>query len=138
MRLTRFQKKAADGLLSPVVPWLTGPITMKSNLELFTEAGALVLFSTDKNLYPLVATNFEGFNTYRCSSPVNGRNLENVAITGRGVFDGSGDVWRAVKKEKLTDSQWKNLVSLRRIVKRKWQNMVSFRAIQGGGKTGGI
>jgi len=44
-------------------------------------------------------------------SPVNGRNLENIAITGKGLFDGSGEAWRAVKKEKLTDSQWKKLVA---------------------------
>jgi len=97
-----------------VVPrgiWLTGPITLKSNIEIYTESGAVVVFSTDKSLYPLVETNFEGFNTFRCMSPVNGRNLENIAITGKGVFDGSGDAWRAVKKEKLTDSQWKKLVA---------------------------
>jgi polygalacturonase len=104
-------KKGGGRVVVPRGTWLTGPITLKSNIELFTESGALVLFSTDKNLYPLVATNFEGFNTYRCSSPVNGRNLENVAITGRGVFDGSGDAWRAVKKDKLTESQWKKLIS---------------------------
>ena len=78
---------------------------------MYTEAGSLILFSPDKNLYPLVSTNFEGYNTYRCTSPVNGRNLENVAITGKGVLDGSGDVWRAVKKEKLTEAQWKKLVA---------------------------
>jgi polygalacturonase len=91
--------------------WLTGPITLKSNIELHADEGALIVFSTDKNLYPLVETNFEGFNTYRCISPVNGRNLENIALTGKGIFDGSGDVWRAVKKDKLTEGQWKKLVA---------------------------
>jgi len=91
--------------------WLTGPITLKSNIELHTELGAVVVFSTDKSLYPLVDTNFEGFNTWRCMSPVNGRNLENIALTGEGIFDGSGEAWRAVKKEKLTESQWKKLVA---------------------------
>ena len=104
-------KKGGGRLIIPRGTWLTGPITMKSNIELHTETGALVVFSTDKNLYPLVSTNFEGFDTYRCMSPINGRNLENVAITGDGIFDGSGDVWRAVKKEKLTESQWKKLVA---------------------------
>jgi polygalacturonase len=98
-------------VIIPRGTWLTGPITLKSNIELYTESGALVVFSTDKNLYPLVSTNFEGFDTYRCTSPINGRNLENIAITGSGIFDGSGDVWRAVKKEKLTESQWKKLIA---------------------------
>jgi polygalacturonase len=109
--INAISKKGGGRVVVPRGTWLTGPIILKSNIELYTESGSLVLFSTDKTLYPLVETNFEGFNTFRCMSPVNGRNLENIAITGMGVFDGSGDVWRAVKKEKLTDSQWRKLVA---------------------------
>ena len=112
-------RKGGGRVVIPRGTWLTGPISLKSNIELYSEKGALVIFSTDKSLYPLVDTNFEGFHTYRCTSPLNGRNLENVAITGHGVFDGSGDVWRAVKKEKLTESQWKKLVASGGIVNEK-------------------
>jgi polygalacturonase len=104
-------KKGGGRVVIPRGTWLTGPITLKSNIELYSEMGALVIFSTNKDLYPLVETNFEGFNTWRCMSPINGRNLENIAITGHGIFDGSGEAWRAVKKEKLTESQWKKLVA---------------------------
>jgi len=104
-------KKGGGKVIIPRGLWLTGPITLKSNIELYSETGALVVFSTDKNLYPLIETNFEGYNTYRCISPINGRNLENIAFTGKGIFDGSGDVWRAVKKDKLTDQQWNKLVA---------------------------
>lgn len=55
-------------------------------------------------------TSFEGLNTRRCQSPISARNTENIAITGHGVFDGSGDSWRPVKKSKLTASQWDALV----------------------------
>ncbi|HNX55408.1 MAG TPA: glycoside hydrolase family 28 protein [Prolixibacteraceae bacterium] len=104
-------KKGGGRVVIPRGTWLTGPITLKSNIELYSENGALVIFSKNKDLYPLVETNFEGFNTFRCMSPINGRNLENIAITGHGVFDGSGEAWRAVKKDKLTESQWKSLVA---------------------------
>lgn len=104
-------KKGGGRVIIPRGTWLTGPITMKSNIELYTETGAMVVFSTNKDLYPVVETNFEGFNTFRCTSPINGRNLENIAFTGAGIFDGSGEVWRAVKKDKLTDSQWKKLLA---------------------------
>lgn len=104
-------RKGGGRVIIPRGIWLTGPITLKNNIELYTETGALVVFSTDKSLYPLVETNFEGFNTWRCISPINGRNLQNIAITGKGIFDGSGEVWRAVKKDKLTESQWKKLVN---------------------------
>jgi len=104
-------QKGGGKVIIPRGMWLTGPIILKSNIELHTESGALVVFSTDKSLYPLVETNFEGVNTFRCMSPINGRNLENIALTGNGIFDGSGEAWRSVKKEKLTESQWNKLVS---------------------------
>jgi polygalacturonase len=123
-------KKGGGRVIIPRGTWLTGPITLKSNIELFTESGALVVFSTDKNLYPLVETNFEGFNTFRCMSPIHGRNLENIALTGNGIFDGSGEAWRAVKKEKLTESQWKKLIASGGIVNengKAWYPSQQFR-----------
>ena len=105
---------AAKGGGKVVVPagiWLTGPITLKSNINLHTEKGALIVFSNDFDLYPLVETSFEGLNTIRCISPINGVGLENIAITGEGVFDGSGGAWRPVKKSKITAGQWKSLLA---------------------------
>lgn len=104
-------KKGGGKVIIPPGIWLTGPIILKSNLELHAERGALIKFSPDKSLYPLVETSFEGLNTWRCISPIYGKNLENVAFTGKGVWDGSGEVWRQVKKSKLTESQWKKFVA---------------------------
>ncbi|MEL1241456.1 glycoside hydrolase family 28 protein [Flavobacterium flavipallidum] len=104
-------KKGGGKVIIPAGIWLTGPIILKSNLELHAERGALIKFSPDKSLYPLVETSFEGLNTWRCISPIYGKNLENVAFTGNGVWDGSGEVWRQVKKAKLTESQWKKFVA---------------------------
>src|SRR5699024_8301156 len=103
-------RKAIDDVVrhgggTVIVPrgiWLTGPIVLKSNINLHVEDGALIVFSKDKDKYPLVKTSFEGLETYRCQSPISGRNLENIAITGSGVIDGSGEVWRAVKKGKVS------------------------------------
>ncbi|OXG09021.1 polygalacturonase [Flavobacterium araucananum] len=104
-------KKGGGKVIIPPGIWLTGPIILKSNLELHAETGALIKFSPDKSLYPIIETSFEGLNTWRCLSPVYGKNLENIAFTGNGVWDGSGDSWRQVKKDKLTDSQWKTIVA---------------------------
>jgi polygalacturonase len=98
-------------VIIPAGIWLTGPIMLKSNLELHAQQGALIRFSTNKDLYPIIETSFEGLNTWRCISPIYGKNLENVAFTGSGVWDGSGEAWRAVKKSKLTESVWKELVA---------------------------
>lgn len=104
-------QKGGGKVIIPSGIWLTGPIILKSNLELHAESGALIVFSTNKDLYPVIETSFEGLDTWRCISPIYGKNIENVAFTGSGVWDGSGDAWRFVKKSKLTDSQWKKLLA---------------------------
>ncbi len=97
-------------VIIPAGIWLTGPIILKSNVNIHTEKGALVKFSNDFDKYPLVETSFEGLDTWRCMSPIYAREVENIAFTGEGVFDGSGDAWRFVKKGKMTESQWKEVV----------------------------
>lgn len=104
--------KAGGGVV--VVPtgiWLSGPIVLKSNVNLHINRDAILLFTKDFDQYPLVAGNWEGLPSARNQSPISGKNLENVAITGSGIIDGNGDAWRMVKKDKLTDTQWKNLVA---------------------------
>jgi len=104
-------KKGGGKVIVPRGIWLTGPIQLKSNINLYTEEGALITFSKNYDDYPLIETSFEGLNTVRCLSPIYGKGLENVAITGHGIFDGSGEVWRPVKKSKLTSDDWKKLVA---------------------------
>jgi polygalacturonase len=87
-------KKGGGKVIIPPGIWLTGPIILKSNIELHAETGALIKFSTDKKLYPIIETSIEGLNTWRCISPIYGKNLENIAFTGKGVWDGSGEAWR--------------------------------------------
>lgn len=94
----------------PAGTWITGPIVLKSNVRLHTVKDALIQFSTDRNLYPVIQANFEGLETYRCQQPISANGAENIAITGEGTFDGSGQVWRPVKKSKVTDDVWKNFV----------------------------
>jgi polygalacturonase len=103
-------KKGGGKLVVPAGVWYTGPIVFKSNINLHLDKGALILFSSDFDLYPLVNTNFEGLETRRCQSPISGRNLENVAITGQGSINGSGEAWRPLKRSKVTESHWKKVV----------------------------
>ena len=103
--------KGGGKVIIPEGFWLTGPIELLSNVNLYTEKNALVLFTDDFEAYPIIATSFEGLETRRCQSPISARGAENIAITGHGVFDGSGDSWRPVKKSKLTASQWNTLVN---------------------------
>ncbi|MDR2823814.1 MAG: glycoside hydrolase family 28 protein [Prevotellaceae bacterium] len=109
--------KGGGTLRVPSGVWLTGPVVFKSNINLNVEKGALLLFSPDFSLYPLVETVFEGLDTRRCQSPISGHNLENIAITGEGAIDGSGEFWRPLKKDKVTDVQWESITSIGGIVK---------------------
>ncbi|HXT11906.1 MAG TPA: glycoside hydrolase family 28 protein [Candidatus Angelobacter sp.] len=104
---------AEEGGGELVVPpgiWLTGPIHLRSNINLHLERGALILFSGDYTLYPLTIINMKGEKEVDSVSPISGENLENVAITGEGIIDGGGDAWRPVKKTKAGDFDWNLLV----------------------------
>lgn len=104
---------AADGgcVRVPAGTFLTGPIQLASNMDLHVDAGAVVLFSRNFNDYPLFRTHFEGRDTYRCRSPLSGDNLQNVSITGDGIFDGQGEAWRPLKKMKVPEELWKRLTA---------------------------
>ena len=100
-------KKGGGVVLVPQGLWLTGPIVLKNNINLHLAAGSTLLFTADKNEYPLVEANWEGLPQMRNQSPISATTASNIAITGKGIIDGNGDVWRAVKMDKLTESQWK-------------------------------
>ena len=112
-------QKGGGKLIVPQGVWFTGPITLKSNINLHIEKGGIILFSPDDALYPFVKTSFEGLDTRRCQSPISGNGLTNVAITGQGAIDGNGEYWRPLKKQKVTDAQWKAITSRGGAYKRK-------------------
>lgn len=104
-------QKGGGKVVVPQGVWYTGPIELKSNINLHLEKGAIILFSPDPDLYPIVKSVFEGLDTRRCKSPISGYDLKNVAITGEGVIDGNGQYWRPLKREKVTASYWKEATS---------------------------
>ncbi|MBQ9892711.1 MAG: glycoside hydrolase family 28 protein [Bacteroidales bacterium] len=103
--------KGGGHLIVPGGIWRTGPVELKSCIDLHLEDNAVILFDPDFSLYPVVEVSFEGLDTRRCTSPVSARGAHDIAITGRGVIDGSGDAWRPLKKSKVTSAQWKQKVA---------------------------
>jgi len=71
-----------------------------------------------------VEGNWEGLKQMRNQSPISATSATNVAITGKGIIDGNGAGWRQVKKEKLTEGQWKKLLSKWRAPQRGQKNLV--------------
>lgn len=98
-------------VLIPRGLWLTASIILKSNVEIHTEDGALIQFTKDYDQYALIKTNWEGSDAWRVQAPIYGIDLENIAITGNGVFDGGGEAWRQLKKGKVVESDWKKVVN---------------------------
>ena len=105
-------QKGGGKLVVPQGVWHTGPIVLKSHINLHLNAGAVILFAADETLYPLIDTSFEGLDTRRCQSPLSANGATDIAITGKGVIDGNGQYWRPVKKGKVTESHWKELLAI--------------------------
>jgi polygalacturonase len=68
----------------PAGTFLTGPIELKSNVDLDLDAAAIILFSRNFDDYPLARVNWEGRDTVACRSPLWGDNLHDVSVTGKG------------------------------------------------------
>jgi polygalacturonase len=109
--ITAMHKKGGGVVKIPAGIWLTGPVELKSNVNLYLQANALLQFTKDFSQYELVASNWEGLPQMRNQSPLWAVNATNIAITGKGIIDGGGEAWRMVKKDKLTESNWKKLVA---------------------------
>ncbi len=109
--ITACNKNGGGVVMIPTGMWLTGPVVLLSNVNLYLQKNALLQFTTDFTQYPLVEGNWEGLPQMRNQSPVSAANATNIAITGLGIIDGGGDAWRMVKKDKLTESAWKELVA---------------------------
>jgi len=90
-------KKAIDSCSNSgggkvVIPsgnFLTGPIHLKSNVNVHLEEGANVFFTTDKEAYlPVVHTSYEGVELMNFSPLIYAYKQNNIAVTGKGTFNG--------------------------------------------------
>lgn len=87
--------KAGGGrVVVPAGKWLTGPIHLKSNVNLHLEKNAQILFSTNPDHYlPAVFTRWEGMECCTWSPLIYANGCVNVAITGEGTLNGQGEEW---------------------------------------------
>jgi polygalacturonase len=107
---TKFIQAAVDACSAAgggkvVVPpgrYLSGPIFLRSNLELELLPGATLLGSTNVDDYPIVQGRWEGLDRTIYASLLTGQDLENVTISGRGTLDGQGETWWKAHRETAT------------------------------------
>ena len=84
--------KAGGGrVVIPAGVFLTGPVHLKSNVNLHVVKGATLKFSTNPQDYlPLVHTRWEGMELMHLSPFIYAYAQTNIAITGEGTLDGQG------------------------------------------------
>ena len=105
--------KAGGGVVCiPNGYYLSGPIELKSNVNLHLDDNAFLQFSKSKEEYPLIWTDYEGQKRIRAVSPITADHQENIAITGHGVIDGNGFLWRGIKRFKLTEKEFQRCLKI--------------------------
>lgn len=101
---------AAGGgrVVIPAGQFNTGPVHLKSNVNLHLQKGAVLSFYTDPERYkPYVMTRWEGVELMGYSPLIYAYEQENIAVTGEGVLEGNGSntVWWPWKG-KWSRAQW--------------------------------
>lgn len=91
--------KGGGHVIVPKGIWKTGPIELKSNIDLHLAKGATILFSENKELY--VQKNNPRDGSQKCYAFIRATKCENIGITGKGVIDGQGFIWRPIKEKKV-------------------------------------
>jgi polygalacturonase len=93
-------------VLIPPGLWLTGPIHLRSNVNLHAAEGATVRFSTRFEDYlPVVLTRWEGIEVYNYSPLLYANGADNIAITGGGTYDGQGEAWFPMRPWQKADRE---------------------------------
>ena len=81
--IARISAAGGGTVVVPAGEWETGPIHLKSNIELHFEDGADVLFTDDLEKYlPAVEISWEGVECLNWSPLVYANGATNVAVTG--------------------------------------------------------
>ena len=79
-------------VVAPAGVFMTGPIRLKSNVNLLVARGATLRFLRDPTRYlPLVYTRWEGLECMNYSPFIYSDGQDNIAVTGDGTLDGNCD-----------------------------------------------
>jgi len=88
-------KEGGGHVTVPKGTWYTGPIHLKSNVDLHFEDGAVLDFSdTPADYLPAVPSSWEGVECLGYSPLVYAYACTNVAMTGKGTLRPRMDLWR--------------------------------------------
>lgn len=89
--------KAGGGhVIVPKGEYETGPLVLRSNVNLHLDDGAVLSFLPDSALHAeVVLTRYEGTELMNIQPFIYARNCENIAVTGLGTINGPGEnTWK--------------------------------------------
>lgn len=94
--------KKGGSVIIPEGTWKTSFITLKSNVNLHLEKGAVLLFIDDFELYKVPTfTRWEGIECMNYHPLIYAKDAENIAITGEGKIDGNGKKWWKLREHQI-------------------------------------
>ena len=98
--IDRCHARGGGRVVVPEGVFFTGPIVLKSNVNLHLAEGATLKFSNNPELYkPFVYSRWEGMDCINYHPLIYAYKQENIAITGKGTLDGmaTNDTWWYMK-----------------------------------------
>lgn len=96
LAILAMNQQGGGTVVVPADTFYTGPITMKSNVRLHFQDGAVLKFTTEPEYYfPAVPTRWEGVDCNNTHPLIYAYGETNIALTGKGVLDAQGapDRW---------------------------------------------
>ena len=91
--VTRMESEGGGTLVVPVGRYETFPIELKSNMTLYLESGAELVFIQGSEGFPVIRSEFEGRDSSVYMSCIYAKNAENVTLCGHGTVNGQGEYW---------------------------------------------
>lgn len=92
--ITAANEAGGGTVVVPFGEWLTGQVHFKSNVNLYLNEGAVLLFDDDPTDYlPAVKTSWEGMECMNYSPLIYAYQCKNVGITGAGTIKAKMDLW---------------------------------------------
>lgn len=96
--IATLDKQGGGHLVVPAGVWVVGLISLKDNIDLHLEKNAIIMASPDKR---------DHLKDDKTTTLISASKRKNISITGEGVIDGNGIMWRPVKRSKISDEEWK-------------------------------
>lgn len=96
----------------PAGTFLTGSLSLCSNLTLEIGDGAELKFINDPSLYKPVLSRWEGASGLIHQACLYGTNISNISIEGHGTINGNGEFWWNAFKSKSLDLPRPYLISI--------------------------